>query len=815
MDDDVITFDVCGKTSTVEGSYLRKVEDDDTSAFVLSRIRLIDFYTLKTREFEFKGEHYGYSITAQAGKYYITGEAYSKKGKAYYIPMVEVVIGCEENKTRNMELEYIANFTPPLETLSGYGEFWRHSIEINSNSLKFDGESNTCSKPKVGVYVTIDNEYALNMLRDDMKLLYGEEGYENAPPAKIARYFSFKIVQFLKSTSPGVDIISYGEILDSLGKAESSEKSSDLSRTSLNSIPEYIYKVSISGDGDLTYYSVNTKLVEFPKYSTVNPTHFYSSLISNPLKEIKRIVRETGDLSPIIDDFEAKHPVPPRDPRLEISVVPESVSPDSKETRKATIQVKVTNCKGVPAIVSSGYGISRQEVFFQKYPKRGVAKADWEATKVSVHGVGDWEIISSKNWVIGDTRDGGIAEAQYTLKKGINAGTDRVKIITYGRGMKKASGTAIIKISGIGIEAKPEKEEISPREQTDIYISIYKENPNGTRTPLSGKPILIEKSNLLDGEISVLGATDANGNPVTDENGKAVIKYLAGKKEGLVKIPVKYRSELGEVQDIAFTKVRKDEYIITINFQDSPAWNYEYDEGKDYKHHAEASSTLNLNAKIIWDRTSQKEEIGSWDFYLRGNRHDYYHKYSYWYEWSDDSSRWEKTCDINSYVGVNLASGSTGMGYRAIVYENKRGDIVIRLDPLDHLMPLAGTDSRAVNGVCILTKDGEYAGEENPGGSLGLDYSGIEVKLKPPRSVDCVRASHPKLSMYSMSWCQLDVPRNFPEKVAVLKKTGNHTYAPFSIDTLQRDQWDEDGYGHTLKGWLYRVKSLHITAIRR
>ncbi|MBO8182955.1 MAG: right-handed parallel beta-helix repeat-containing protein [Archaeoglobus sp.] len=733
IDDDIVTFEVCSKTSTLEGSYLRRVEDNDNSSFFLSRVRVIDYYTLETSDSEFKGDHFGYFITLKPGKYYLTGEAYSRSGKAYYIPLTPISVGCGENKTRNLELEYLskANVSAYGERASPWRDLWKDTeselglISLNSNSnlnpIKLEGESNTCSKPKVAVLVSIQNEYALNMLRDDMKLLYGEEGYESAPEGKFARYFAFKVVEMLKANSPDVDVYSITGLLDSLTATEDqlsqTSANPDASKISPNMIPDYIYKVSISGEEDLSYYSISTSLTAIPSYVIVNPTNFFSSFVSDPLNEIRRIIHRTGDLRPLIDDFEIKHPVPPRDPRLEITVVPESVSPNTEKSKKATIHAKVIDCRGRPVIEFSNYGVlRRQEVYFQKYTDRGVVKADWEATKVSMYGEGDWEIVRAKNWVIGDTREGGVAIAKYTLEKGIKAGEDRVKIITYGRGMKKASGTAVIKISGVGMDVKADKEEIPPKHSTFVEVFLYEETEDGKTKPLAGKSIIIGKVQLLDGRLIPVSSLDANGNPVTDENGIAKLKFTAGKKEGVVRIPIKYQTKLGEIHDTALIKVKEKEFVLFITWTANSLYTTTGTETRqsscrelccppdeDECHWESSSGSYSENIKRIFGHsyyfTSQttwkqgtKEERTTATF-IR-TKHKFGER-----DWGSSGSRCEASWSgsgTSQYSYEGSASSQVSDAYSEIVFETRSGDLLLCIDPIQYpvfLMKGSGTES--------------------------------------------------------------------------------------------------------------------------
>jgi len=718
LDDDIATFDVCFRDSTVEGTYLRYT--DDTSPIVLSRIRLIDFYTMDFEEMEISGNHYDYNFTIKPGKYYLTGEAYSGSGKVYRIPLTLISADCGRKVTRNLELEFLYEKGSSGLEMQGLEErnlVEKISEEI-SDSIKLEGIG-ACSKPRVGVAVVLD-DIALNMLRDDIKLLYGIEGFEDADKAKISNFLAARATELVRSTSPEVEVYSVNELIEVLNQAVGGFVNPGM--------PEYFYVIKIGGD--MHHYHITAELQEFPWNTILPETYYYVTEVSNPLDNVRLIIQRTGDLRQIIDDFEMKRPVPPRDPRLEIKVVPDSVSPDSEESRKATIYAKVTDCRGRPALwVSESLGnvLSRQEVYFQKETERGVVRADWEAKKVSTE-----EIVSSNQWVIGDTRtagegiEEGTAVAKYTLKEGIEAGEDLVKVVTYGRGMKKATGVAVIKINGVKMDVKAERE-ILPRHSTFVEVSLYRENENGEREPLAGKSIVVGRTQLLDGRLTPAGALDASGNPVTDENGVAKLKYTAGDKEGLARVSFEYRSELGVVRNSASIKVKEKEFTMLIEWSANIVSQHSGMEGgslscsvlccapyiNDCNWGTESASSsttesYHFTSQTTWKQGEDVERTTA--TFIHSKFSSYEGSGGGVYNRCDNSHSWSSNSQgsFSGMVSAHVADVKTG-----IIYETPQGNLFVCIRPIPLNFHMKGSDSLSYSEVTVSSwSSGEKSGSE-------------------------------------------------------------------------------------------------------
>ena len=798
--EDIQTYDVCRRLSSVEGAYLRNITDNDTSAFILSRIRLIDFYTLEVKEEEFKGEHYGYSIAIPPGKYYLTGEAYSNKGEMYHIPMIKLTLKCGENQTRNVKLEHVGSIN-----LSSYGyeslasSFANWKVKDQSCPLKFEEESNRCSKPKV--FVTL-------ILSDDaVDLLQSEKEYKDMTAEEIKRSLSIKLAQMLKSVSNNVEIFSYGETAELLDGVKSYLEENpganpDISKLSPIQQIEYIYLADIIVPS-LSHYEFFIHV-----YLTERMTN---KIVMGPIRltgsydiedDLAVVVNHYGDIGATIEDWENSHPFPPRDPKMYIAVIPGSIS---AEEREAEIRVTVTDCKNRPIFL--GYGARYdQKVFFQRYTDRGEVKDTISYAATSEEGLKEL-----KNFVISYVYKNSVAKATYKLIKGIGAGEDKVKIITYGRGMKKVIKFATIKINGIKVEIKPNKNELAPKQETLITISLYEESEEGVKTPIGGKPVIIDDSYLRGGKLAPLGTTDAYGNPLTDENGKIILKFIAGKKEGLVKIPVKYRTELGEVHDNAFIKVRKEEFIINIRWSSSCNWGSLYVRPW-YKSYAYAQGTLNFNTKIIWDRISKKETLSE-SFFFEGIRSDFWEEKMAWLE---DEYRYSMYC----YKIYDLSSGITSdkigiESYRSIILEDKKGNLVVSIDPLGIYLPLEGAEHHSLEKQCTYTKDGYSADSWGYHKELDFDFRGVVGKPYPSRIIDCIRASHPYLRIYYGKFCRYHLSEGFPNENVLITKTGDKSYSSFHFSVHENVNYVSDQGVYLFEFYYEGYRDLHIVVVKR
>lgn len=709
--DDILTFDVCRKQATISGVYLRNADDGDASAFILSRIRLIDFYTLEITEKEFTGDHNGYSITALSGRYYLTGEAYSKKGKVYHIPMVQISLSCGENLTRNLILEYSGEIDLEWLSLTASPKYLSSQPKSSCYSkLGFNGvrsnDEDKCSKPKIILHVDI-NEHAQSKLLQE---------YPGNTPETLKRYFAKELKELLLKMATSVMIYTEIERLDILREQEeylmqNPGAEADLSKFRQTTDVEYLIGL------DIDYVYVKPEEMQYfgekPPESAYESYILTSELVDldiGPLvvwgarsenRNVHRALYEIvngpdpylsyGDIASHIKLHETYNPLPPRgETSLSITLTPESVT--FEEARdKAEIKVELKNCRGEP--------VRGAKVYFKEITDRGEVKAEGKAPPGSNY----------YGYVYSTTDREGIARAEYKLisSKGIKAGFDKIDIFTIERGRKEKHSFALIKISGIGLEIKAENEELAPLQQTNLRVYLYKEEVNGEKTPLSGRPILIEKYALLDGKVFPLGATDSYGNPVTDTNGMAAIKFIAGKKVGIAKIPAVYQS-LGygtyAPRDEVFIYIKNEEFLVMIDWRQSFAYNSNWVDigsscsGMEVKTCGAFTTTFNIGgsysynfkSKTIWERTSGSERTFAELIFNR--------QYSWQETWTQDWSITTPMSNERSSGGgtssgnVNLRLSSTLSNTpTAIIKEDRRnGNLYISTNPIQLQMPILG-----------------------------------------------------------------------------------------------------------------------------
>jgi parallel beta-helix repeat protein len=709
--EDIQTFDVCRKQATLSGVYLRNASDNDTSPFILSRIKLLDFYTLEIIEKEFTGEHYGYTIAAPAGKYYLTGEAYSKAGKAYHIPLVQISLGCGENLTRNLALKYLSEIDLswlPSSSSSALGLRYLSLSTLNSFDEIRVQEQNECTNPKIILYVDI-KERALNKLLQE---------YPGDTPETLKRYFAKELKELLLKSSTGVTIYTEIERLDILREQEdyltqNPGAEADLSKFKQTTDVEYLIGLDI----DYVY----VKPEEMPYFENRPESAYESYILKSELvdldvgplvvwgarsenRNIHRALYEIvngpdpylsyGDIAEHIKLHEVQYPLPPRG-RISMFVTlnPESVTFEEGKD-KAEIKVEVKDCRGKP--------VKGAKVYFKEITDRGQVKAEGKAKPGSPY----------YGYVYSTTNSEGIARAEYVLllSKGVKAGVDKIDVFTEFRGRNEEHSLAIIKIAGIGLEIKAEKDEIAPQQDTNLHISLYKEEPTGEKTPLAGRGILIEKYALLDGKVVPLGAIDAHGNPVTDENGKAAIKFIAGKKTGIVKIPAVYQGlgySIHAPRDVAFIKIKKEEFVVLVewkqnyeysyNWVDSGSWcgpgmGGEYCTAGTRTFNSRGGYSYNFKSQTIWERTSGSERTSADLTFKRGDSYSE----SWVVEWSVTSSIGREHSSYNGEVNgnVHLSLSSTRNTPTEIIIEDRRsGTLYISINPIRFYMLILGTGS--------------------------------------------------------------------------------------------------------------------------
>lgn len=373
----------------------------------------------------------------------------------------------------------------------------------------------------------------------------------------------------LRNANPGVDIMSahdVGAVLDFAHDAillgADSGETQALEAIGRGTSAEYIATLSIASEG--SRYVVSTSIIDADLFIVIARGTTKTRSADGLSDAVNTQVAALGDLAALIQTHETTHPVPPRAPSLSVTVRPESfTAEDIRDT--TTVTVTVRNC--------TGETVPNTKVYFESQTARGRVKTGNGALKDSAYS----------GWQVATTGADGTARATYTPDPalGAGAGRDTVAIATVGRGQREVRSKAAIAITGVILEAHPGDAGIGPHGATDTYISLFELNPNGTKRPLANRSLHVETFRLSgDAKVSVVGPVDSSGDPVTAADGTAVLKFVAGGKEGLEKLRILFQDVGTGYQDAieAWVEivVKKDEYKSTINWRESGDLIYEY-----------------------------------------------------------------------------------------------------------------------------------------------------------------------------------------------------------------------------------------------
>lgn len=784
---DLQVFEVCREKTELIGNFLRNATDNDTSPIILSRIRLIDLYSGEVIENENKTSNQSsYFINPPPGKYFLTGEFVSENGSLYTIPLIRINLKCGIALRRNIILEYGGQINKEIIGVTNDSGITNRFLSalFNGQSDQFALQKETtgdCSKPKLLTRVTVDDD-ALDLLKRLPPY------YDGSPAAreKWERYFGKILLENLRKKFPGIELYSYEETMNVLQELEQIEIMNPETRNKIimNIRPvmgtEYFYVANVHRY-DINNFLIFSWLVD---RDTGKNIEVYETTAEDPTEALEFLVGYE-DIIKKINDHEKERPLPPRDPKISVSLLPEEgVSPEPGKN-KAVILAEITNCKGEPAEPSQ-YSPKPLNVFFQKTMKRGTVEAD--ATGIFIPGPNLQ--IASKDHVIGFALAGGLAHAHYTLTEGLGSGEEKVEIITFGRGLKKATAAATIKINGVGIEVKPEKNVLVPTQSTLIHLQLYLEK-DGKKTPLEGKSIIIDKNYIKDSKIIPMGQTDNRGNPVTNFEGRATLKFVAGNKEGLVKIPVRYEAEdfKDSIKTTAFVRIREDEYLIHIKWNEnyefctewsfSGSWSYSRDTSpyvcgcnreticSDSGSSLQSSSGNLKNgfifiSNIIWERGSGKETTsGRLAYHSQGQ---YFSSFSR--SWSTTTgsgsdSYWYSTT-ITTGINSEINDVETYM-----VFEDRNGNLLIQILPLEIPMPLKiqkmDIYSRSESYNCIVCEN-TYSKSDSGSYSHTYSYDG--------------GIYYPDPSFFPFTYRSYFGP-GFHEPFIELEKTGKNSWKSF------------------------------------
>ncbi len=353
---------------------------------------------------------------------------------------------------------------------------------------------------------------------------------------------------------------------------------------------EYIISINIAKVG--SRYVLTGSLLDTDNWVVVTKKSIEAASQSELEGAADQLAVSLGDLSALIASHEIQYPAPPRDPEMELSLDPLSVSvEEGKDT--CELAVTVTNCKGDT--------VKGTKVFFSEYNDRGVITGGQEGNMAYPDHV----------YVLTDSS--GVARVTYKLdvSKGKAAGVDKVDIFTMGRGAEKVSMSASVPIRGVYLEAFVQEAEISTHQDTQITVSLFEMDAQAQKVPLADRSLFLETFRLSnDVKVIPLGRTDSDGNPITDATGRVELKFIAGKNEKMEMFRILFQDVStgypDAVEEWVEIKVREDEYRITISWKENGEW-YHYITGYPVEE-LESDYVFSYNSRTILDKYSGKEK---------------------------------------------------------------------------------------------------------------------------------------------------------------------------------------------------------------
>jgi len=383
----------------------------------------------------------------------------------------------------------------------------------------------------------------------------------------------------LRNANPGVSVISNQDIGNFLNHERQkvllgNDEGADEQFAAIGSRANTEYAVSFQVGQVGSRYVLSSSLIDADLGIVVARATAEAGSVDDLPTAATVLAGNMGDLAAKILAHEKAHPVPPRDPALSVTVTPESVSPDAGRDT-ADVAVEVKNCRGE--------AVEGVRVESDGSERRGTVTA---AT----------------------TGADGIAHLTYKLdvSRVRTAGEDTFRVVAVGRGDKKAYAPVAIEIEGIMLDAVASKPRVSPREATEITATLYSVDRDSARNPLAGRTLKIDETAMASSGARAIpmGATDSNGNPITDANGQVRLKFIAGTKEQVVKLRILYDDDY---EAFVWIEVKKDEYRVTITWDEQGTGVYHYTQGTHTDEQVESEYSFGFDSRTTWNKYSGEE----------------------------------------------------------------------------------------------------------------------------------------------------------------------------------------------------------------
>ena len=746
-------------------------------------LRLLDAGTLRTVASISEGAGPTYSLSAPPGQYFLVGEVVAgflmsdtltwDHGYVFSVGPTRVALYPGEDTVYNLKLyKSLGKIAPTTTPVIHWGQgpdltpafyVWTgpypQQFEVNNPS------PGSCT-PNVYASVSISDGVMSEVLAENP----GDDD------ATVKRFYSLRAQGMLKAQSTDVQVSSYGEIQDALRQQEQMLLEGQITEVSTDLIAgisgEYMVALSLNKLGER--YLASAVLYDLDLVTVAARTSNEAATLDQALNAA---VSALGDLGAFIRQWEVTHPVPPRNPTLTGTATPDNVSPE-EDQNKATVSVSLTNCWDEP--------VKGAKVYFTEVTDRGYLK-----------GVQSQGVYSGSVYTVTDPS--GVAAAEYTLNKGMQAGQDRVDYLVEARGRRTVKASTIIKVNGLAMDVKAVNTTLAPYETTTIHVDVYRINKDGSRTPREGAAILIESGGLRDSKVIPLGRLNEDGMPVTDANGRASFRFTAGAKEGVVDVAARYQALSYEdsIRGVVSVEVKAEKYLITVRWTETvDKWVQEADygllsqvgrgcrvDGLEWN----GKYTYTMEAQILWDARSGREET---DVTLRFEK-DFISEYIthvWWPAYVGDEIRAAHSVTTTRSSGEYsiTANMDDKVTVKTKLMRDAAGNLYIYLNPIRIDVPLHGSYSAHEDRFYFEEMDtGQYDSDMNlifaqtDSSSSSRDYShvydGTTYRPNPPHYADAIiRAGNPKAQITSAGV----FPGEGFSPILVLSKSGSG-YTPY------------------------------------
>ncbi len=414
-------------------------------------------------------------------------------------------------------------------------------------------QDDDCQKIRVGVFFTDLGENVIDHLNEKYGTKSKQEWIDDIDE---------RVVKALQTNSPELDIFSRRKdenkdphyifrYLLNLNIIETKEIIPPIANTTVDPITGWTLTEWSDAvwEEETAFWNCGSLFINSPCYP--NYRYILAIELTKDLEldgAIAKLSQGMWRLTNLIEESEAKRPVPSRGPQMEIDYEKDYLSILEKEDREMEVKVKVKNCKG-EYLYSN---VESQPVYFQKDVNRCEIKHVLECEDRGSYGNNEI-ILTNKQYE---------AKLKYRVKEGTDASKEKVNLGTCGIGGSSEvweEGELIIR--GLEIKVKPIRRQLFCDETTEIKLTFNETDTEGNEYPVEGKDLEVKITGRENGSLK------AKNGYTTDANGEVILVYKAGSEDRNIHITASFQPEdyPDKVEGKGSITVEPLEYDATIN----------------------------------------------------------------------------------------------------------------------------------------------------------------------------------------------------------------------------------------------------------